>query len=107
LGFPRHLRSGLVLCSSKWIQSGKDTSGIELSGECSDIEVIRELLEAIDQVRRCNSDRNGNVEAGFVDRDKRTDCTLSWPDTRHERDKQEKKELHLVQIGTILELCIE
>lgn len=107
LGFPRHLHSGLVLCASKWIQTGKNTSGIELNGECSDIKVVRELREAIDKVRGCNSNRNGNVEAGFVNRDKRTSCTLSWQDTRHERDKQEKKEFHLVQIGRIVELCVE
>jgi hypothetical protein len=94
------------LCASKRIQSGSDTPSDELSGECSDIKVVRELRGAIDEVHGCNSDRNGDVEAEFVNSERRTDCTSSWQDARHERDKQEKKEVHLVQIGRIVELCI-
>jgi hypothetical protein len=85
--------SSLVVSTGEWIQSGSDTSSIELNVERSDIEVVRELWEAEDEVIRGNIDRNGDIEAEFINIPQLS--TVSWQESREEGDEQKKKEVHL------------
>jgi hypothetical protein len=83
--------------TGEWIQSGSDTSSIELNVKCRDIEVVRELWEAEDEVVRGNIDRNGDIEAEFINIPQLS--TVSSQESREEDGEQKKKEVHLEKMG--------
>lgn len=76
------IRSGLILGASKWIQSGSDTPNIKLCVERSDIKIVGELWETIDEVCRGDSDGNSNIDTEFVNIPKRTNGTMSGQETK-------------------------
>ena len=97
IGAGNLIGSSLIVSTGEWIQSGSDTSSIELNVKCRDIEVVRELWEAEDEVVRSNIDRNGDIEAEFINIPQLS--TVSWQKSREEDDEQRKKEVHLEKVG--------
>ncbi len=84
--------SGLVLDTSERIQGRSDTSSIELNVERSDIKVVRELRETINEIGRGKGDGDGNVKAEFVNTPQLR--TLSWQ-VAGEESGEYKEEIHV------------
>jgi hypothetical protein len=97
IGAGNLIGSSLIVSTGEWIQSGSDTSSIELNVKRRDIEVVRELWEAEDEVVRGNIDRNGDIEAEFINIPQLG--TVSWQEPREEDDEQRKNEVHLEKMG--------
>lgn len=97
IGAGNLIGSSLIVSTGEWIQSGSDTSSIELNVKCRDIEVVRELWEAEDEVVRGNIDRNGDIEAEFINIPQLS--TVSSQESREEDGEQKKKEVHLEKMG--------